>query len=426
MLYVLNDLFHHAIVRRGETEVGSFWDAQLPGLVAEAASFEKAPRHKKKVEDLIIIWAEKKYFSDDLLSKLGDAASKGAAGSITMADASTSLKLAKDAPFLLPSQHGDPSTPWHDLPATTWLPHLTPNSTKAMMTSLIRPIQLVAGPADAGLADAVRGLLSDVERLFSKDKKLGGGGNARADADADADVDVNELGERVVLDEVTGEVVGGETYYGWSRQFCEKMKQRKRRPAGGEARRGRSRSRSSSRSPSRSSRGSPSPRGFKRRRLSSHSRSDHSRSPVRRHRSSLSRSRSRSPRRDHGPYRHRPSLSPPRSPPHPMSRPYHNSQPPQYNPPALAPSFPPIPPPPAGYRGPWPPPPPPPPPPAASMGGPQAWFPNPGMMPQMPGWPAGAPPPPPPPQSGHYGSRGYGGYGGRGRGGYDRDRGRGR
>ncbi|KAJ3519122.1 hypothetical protein NM208_g14252 [Fusarium decemcellulare] len=79
-----------------------------------------------------------------------------------------------------------------------------------MIPDLIRPIQLAPGPADKVLVHAVQGLLGEVERMFSKEQK----GND------EPGLDLNELGERVVLDEITGEVISGETYYGWSRQFC--------------------------------------------------------------------------------------------------------------------------------------------------------------------------------------------------------------
>uniref|UniRef100_A0A0D2XUG4 Uncharacterized protein n=1 Tax=Fusarium oxysporum (strain Fo5176) TaxID=660025 RepID=A0A0D2XUG4_FUSOF len=131
--------------------------------------------------------------------KLEDALASGVAPQ-TAQEAQTSsvtLKLAKDAPFALPSFHGDSTVPWYDLPATTWLPHLTPNSTKPMFPDQIRPIQLAAGPADKVLVNAVQDLLGEVERMFSKEQKW----------NDEPGNDLNELGERVVLDEITGEVI---------------------------------------------------------------------------------------------------------------------------------------------------------------------------------------------------------------------------
>ncbi|KAI9149543.1 hypothetical protein HJFPF1_11597 [Paramyrothecium foliicola] len=417
VLYVLNDVLFHVVVRQENAGFPVSLEPFLPSLVASVGAFDKCPKHKNKLESLVGLWVEKQYFSPDTVSQLKDAAANGSiAPSATGPLASTSLKLAKDAPFVLPSMHGDSSTQWYDLPAATWLPHLTPNSTKAMQPSLIRPIQLAPGPADKALSGAVKDLLSDVERLFAKEMNW----------EDDPFGDIDELGEKVVLDEITGEVIGGETYYGWSRQFCEKMKTRRDRAKRGDA------SGDSSRSPSRSwdSRGrssrSPSPPAFKRRRMSTRSRS-RSRGRGRSH--SRSRGRSRSPDGPRNRSDHRRSLSrsvsPPRrgfgyagnAPQYPSAK-LGNLPVPPPPPPGMPPIPPPgdfpIPPPPVGYQGPWPPPPPPPP-----GGFPQGWVPNPGMLPQaMGGW---APPPPPQPYN-NYG-RGGGGFRGRGRGGYDRGRG---
>ncbi|KAI1056487.1 hypothetical protein LB507_001596 [Fusarium sp. FIESC RH6] len=409
LLYVLNDVFHHFVVRKGNVQFAMLWENVLPSLIASAAAFNNCPKHKKKLADLIQIWFEKQYLRPNVIIQLEDALDSGVAPQTEEPQVSNaSIKLAKDAPFTLPSFHGDHSVPWYDLPATTWLPHLTPNSTKAMYPDQIRPIQLASGPADKVLVTAVQDLLGEVERMFSKEQKW------------DDDNDLNELGERVVLDEITGDIIGGETYYGWSRRFCEKMKERKKK---GTKDRGRSRSRSRSYSRGRS-RSSSRPahkrprvrdsrsRSPSRSRSRSYSRGERSR----RRSSSYSRSRSRS----RGDRRRSYSRSPTRSPPRfkeaeDRPRPPPIPQQPQGHFPPVPPpgDFPLPPPPPVGYQGPWPPPPPP------HMA--QGWFPpNPAMMGQMMGWNV---PPPPPPQNGYQGRGRGGGFRGRGRGGYDRGRG---
>ncbi|KAM0561618.1 hypothetical protein ACHAPJ_002786 [Fusarium lateritium] len=219
LLYVINDVLYHVVTRNDDAMFATAWDSVLPGLVANAAAFDNCPKHKKKLADLIQLWDLQQYVNADVISKLEDALENGVAPQPAQ-EAPVSkapLKLVKDAPFTLPSFHGDQSVPWYDLPATTWMPHLTPNSTKPMIPDLIRPIQLAPGPADKVLVNAVQDLLGDVERMFSKEQKW----------NDEPTTDLNELGERVVLDEITGEVIGGETYYGWSRQFCEKMKKRR-------------------------------------------------------------------------------------------------------------------------------------------------------------------------------------------------------
>ncbi|KAF4340604.1 hypothetical protein FBEOM_5450 [Fusarium beomiforme] len=209
ILYVINDVLYHAIAKNDDFKFATAWEPVLPGLIASAAAFDNCPKHKKKIADLIRLWEDQQYVQASLAKKLQEALASGVAPQ-TAQEAPTSnatLKLAKDAPFTLPSFHGDHTVPWYDLPATTWLPHLTPNSTKPMFPDQIRPIQMAPGPADKVLVSAVQDLLGEVERMFSKEQKW---------TDEPGN-DLNELGERVVLDEITGEVIGGDTYYGWSR-----------------------------------------------------------------------------------------------------------------------------------------------------------------------------------------------------------------
>ncbi|RBA08844.1 hypothetical protein FPRO05_07124 [Fusarium proliferatum] len=211
LLYILNDVLYHVVTRNDDFKFATAWEPVLPGMIASAAAFDNCPKHKQKIADLIRLWENQQYVKSGFAKKLEDALASGVAPqSAQEAQASNvSLKLAKEAPFTLPSFHGDSTVPWYDLPATTWLPHLTPNSTKPMFPDQIRPIQLAAGPADKVLVNAVQDLLGEVERIFSKEQKW----------NDEPGNDLNELGERVVLDEITGEVIGGDTYYGWSRQF---------------------------------------------------------------------------------------------------------------------------------------------------------------------------------------------------------------
>ncbi|KAK1982683.1 hypothetical protein LZ30DRAFT_716617 [Colletotrichum cereale] len=469
ILYILNDVLHHAVIRDRDARFATDLESSLTTLLYGAAKFRNCPKQTKKVEDLLSLWEKHNYFSGATIEGFRETVKEAPQGGkipkgTTQDQTGSNLgsKLPKDAPYMVPSIHGDPNTPWFDLPAANWLPYLAPNSTKPMNPDMIKPLQLAPGPADKALANAVKNLLVDVERLYSK--------NAPSqDADSQQHMDVSEMGERIVLDEITGEIVDGETYYGWSRRFCEKMKQRRKKAMKGDDSRGRGRSdsrgRSRSYSPGRSSRTDSVP-ALKRRRLSPDSRSP-SRSRSRRRSSqrgrydsryspSQSRSRSSSPRRynsrsrsrDQRPRREerRTSKSPPpeHNQPHSEFRPgypSHNQQPPPppppsyHTPPAFPPYPPPLPPgsgfghfppPPQGYQGQWPPPPPPPP----YMGNalpPQSWSPPPGPgvpPPHTSGWAAL----PPPPQQQQYQyqqfGRGNGGYQGRGgRGGYDRGRG---
>ncbi|KAK2002698.1 hypothetical protein LX36DRAFT_651961 [Colletotrichum falcatum] len=469
ILYILNDVLYHSVVRDRDSRVATNLEASLTALLHGAAKFRNCPKQTRKVDDLLALWEKHNYFSAATIDSLRETVKEAPDGEVSKATtqdqtgSNLGSKLPKNAPYMIPSIHGDPNTPWFDLPAATWLPHLTPNSTKPINPDMIKPLQLAPGPADKALANAVKDLLVDVERLYNKQI-------SPQAADSQQHMDVSEMGERIVLDEITGEIVDGETYYGWSRRFCEKMKQRRKKATKGDDGRGRGRSYSQSRSrsysPERSSRSDSVP-AFKRRRLSPDSRSpsrsrsrrrspqrgqhdsryspsrSRSRSSSRQRYKSRSRSRDRRLRRDEGRIskspppdhnRHNPEFRPGY---HDRSSSHNQPHPPSYHNPPAFPTYPPplppvggfghFPPPPQGYQGQWPPPPPPPPPP--HMGNslpPHCWSPLLGSgvpPPHTGGW---APPPPPPQQQHQYQQfgRGNGGYRGRGeRGGYDRGRG---
>ncbi|KAL2054348.1 hypothetical protein ABVK25_005489 [Lepraria finkii] len=278
----------------------------------------------------------------------------------------------------MPASHGDPSTPFYDLPAGNLLPHIMPNSATPINTQLVKPLQLVAGPADESLATAVKDFLQQVESL-----------DGVSVGDDGIDVDLDELGQSVLRDEITGDVLEGEGYYGWSRAFCERMKRRREdigdfsKVAGRDVstdgslsprkrRRhsdsGSSRSRGRSRS---SSLGSREGTRYRNRRPSS-SRSRNGSREQRRYHTLRSRSRSRSKSRSasYSPLQTMPAFQQPPSatnaqpsfhaqpqgpspPPPPFPHPFSQGFP-------LGPGGGPIPPPPPpNYQGQWPPPPPP-------------------------------------------------------------------
>lgn len=361
ILYILSDVFHHSIARQRNAHFASSWKDALPSILVLTVGFKNSPKHAAKIDMLLSLWEAADFFDSATTQKL-QAIAKGDITSIepTETAPTSSLKIAKDMPFVLPSVHGSSTTPWYDLPASTWLPHLTPNSTRPMFPHLIQPIQMTAGPADKAVVDAVQQLLRKANRLY----------NGQDDKDSPDEVtDINELGERIILDAVNGQVIAGETYYGWSRPFCERMKARQNKARGKSIPdTGRPRSRSMSSMSSRSRSRSYSPQRKRRRSISAHRSNPNS--PRRRnaspdHTRKRQRSYSRSASR---------SVSPVR-----FSNPTKHNVPPLY--PSLPTNTQP-------FQNSWPPPPPPP-----------NWVPDPGMMAQMmAAWgTAGAPPPPPPP-----------------------------
>ena len=472
LLYVLNDVLHHVHVRDRDSGLAAKAEPFLPDLVRYAAAFANSPKHAAKIQGLVSLWHENGYFPPEFIEKLRavieeapklEEAKPAANGTADGAGAAPAAKTSKDAPFVMPAMHGDATAPWYDLPAANWLPVIEPNSTRPMNPDMIKPLQFVPGPADKRLIQAVTDLLADVDRIYAKE-------GAISDSQTE---DIDQLGQRIIVDEITGDIIGGETYYGWSRPFCEKMKQR-RKNGGRDGQRGRS-SASQSRSRSRSSsRGSSSRPAFKRRRMTdsrspsrsrSRSRSrSYSRDRRRPRSNSASRSRSPPPPRRGGwrddrsqsrsplppprPYQQQPAppagapyggggqqqYPPPQPQPgfHPaqFQPPHHASFPPPPPPPFPIPvpadfnQFVPPPPPPPNYQGQWPPPPPPPPPGGAMPN----WMSGPGPA-IAGGWVGGGVPPPhnmPQQQQDHqYQYHGGGGGGGGAEYQYSRGRGRG-
>ena len=324
ILYLLNDLLHHTKFHLDNSTVafstlsGSL-QPYLVELFGYAASYdrEKNPKHHRRLDEILDIWGESGFYSQDYVKKLREVVKNSAlAGpikaSVDVEESNTNAAAAAAAgttgrgarpdggrhvPFIMPSMHGDPSTPYYDLPAGNLVPHMIPNSTVPLRPDSIKPLQFLAGPADEKLVTALTTFLDDVDRIYGEDEVR---------KTEDGIVDIDELGEPVVRDEVTGEIVNGETYYGWSREFCQQMKKRHRDWARSHSHSrspGSSRSWSGSRGPSRSRRYSDSPgsdyskRSWSRRdrrdRSPSYSRS---RSPTRRRSLSQSRERSYSPR----------------------------------------------------------------------------------------------------------------------------------
>ncbi|OKP01028.1 hypothetical protein PENSUB_7609 [Penicillium subrubescens] len=371
ILYLLNDLFHHSKYHLDATATFSTVSGSLQPYVVEllghAAAYDrqKNPRHHRRLDDLLEIWSDHGYFGPELIEKLREtvknSAAIGAGGTapasstdVLIDETDTSKKLpGKEVPFVMPSTHGDPSTPYYDLPVGNWIPHIIPNSTIPLRSDSIKPLQFLAGPADQSLVKALKGFMQEVDQIYGTEELI----------KDDGSMDVDELGQRITRDEITGDILDGETYYGWSRAFCQQMK---KRPDS------RSRSRSHSRS-----------RGAVKRRYSDSSLShDSQRSDSRSHsrprtgkkeaRRYDSRSRSRSRRRSRSrssegsytprepspprfppPHQHSHAPPPPPPPPAPPG-PYQQTRP--YNPqyPAAPPGANFAPPPPPPFPGAWP------------------------------------------------------------------------
>ena len=308
----------------------------------------------------------------------------------------------------MPASHGDSSTPWYDLPAANMMHLIDSQRPGPIHPRDMKPLRFTPGPADPELVIAVQDFLKDVERSYQP----------RIPEEEGVAIDIDPMGQCIINDAVSGEQWRRESYYGWSIEFCEKMKRKEKGLSTSvDNERGRNRNRldqipgefrkrhrnslSGSRSWSRGqysssdvSRSRSRERFARRRRYSS---SPRSASPLQGHRFSPGRYRSPSPYSPPTNFSTGPTTTPAGStfvPPPFSFVPQQGSSPmvpPFPTPPfpiAGAPSFPPPPPPPPPpYSGPWPPQPPP----------PNLIF-SPGQTPQVPGMPQfGFPPPPPPP-----------------------------
>ena len=265
----------------------------------------------------------------------------------------------------MPLTHGDPSLPFYELPAGNLMPHIIPNKAIPMRADSIRPLQFAAGPADKSLANAVRDFLKDIESIDKEYDLLD---------TTTITPEFDEMGQISYRNEA-GDVLG-DTYYGWSRAFCEKMKARCRTGTNGNAKsvsQSSSMSRSQSRSPRKRRRCSDS-NSQRSRSDTSYSRSGSRSRPTRIRKGSASRSRPNSPppaRRPQfvpqantapqlsstSPSHYQPSTGLMAGPSHfppPMPQPF---QPPPFGAAGMLVR----PPRPPNWTGPWPPPPPPPP-----------------------------------------------------------------
>lgn len=241
LIYLLHDLLHHANFhvsnKQQQTNLSDALSAAIPAIFRSAARDQK-PRVCKRLQSVVQIWAIEHLLETQQLSELrrviADPSSN--ASSESPGEKDGGIRETREPPYLMPSSHGDPSLPYHELPAGNLMPHIIPNRTVAMRPEDIRPLQFKAGPADEPLIDVVRTFLKEVEMIANPYEQLDEEGIVP---------DVDDLGQLVYRNE-DGETVS-DTYYGWSRSFCDKMRNQ-RHGASDNPVRGRSRSYSSSRS----------------------------------------------------------------------------------------------------------------------------------------------------------------------------------
>ena len=257
LLYLLNDVLHHAKYHdQGKLDyqnISSNLQKSIEAMIGNVASSDLAKNQniQERVRELLDIWADNNYFEFAYIQGLRaicDNPDKGSAGlpgnGLTREQnfndsEKSAFAVGREVPYVMPANHGDPSTPFYDLPAGNMIRHIIPNRPEPINAKLMKPIQFAPGPADEGLANIVKDFLADTDQIFAN--SVSNGDNFVTDTD--------EMGQTVVYDELTRERVD-DTYYGWSRAFCENMKKRRLKTSG--HRREHSLSQSTSRSRSRS------------------------------------------------------------------------------------------------------------------------------------------------------------------------------
>ncbi|EED17942.1 conserved hypothetical protein [Talaromyces stipitatus ATCC 10500] len=233
ILYLLNDILHHAKYHLNEG-VGAFVNfssslqPHVIELVGLAASFDrkKNPKHHQKLDMLLDAWYDHGYYAAEYVDKLRELVKNSESvdaikASVSLLESASDIQSTgskRDAPYIMPASHGDPSTPFYDLPAGNFVPHIIPDSTTPIRPDTVKPLQFLAGPADQKLVGVLKKFFQDVDHIY---------GSIESDLPENASLDVDELGQTVVRDEKTGEIIDTDTYYGWSREFCEQMKKRR-------------------------------------------------------------------------------------------------------------------------------------------------------------------------------------------------------
>lgn len=225
ILYLLNDLLHHAKYHLGQDSVYSTLTANIQSylitLVGVASAYETVQfrNHLKKIDDLLEIWSERRYFPPLYLQKLRDIVveSQGTAhaeGSLQPErnTGEPSKEPKTSGPYIMPHTHGEFTTPFYDLPAGNMMPHIIPNSAIPINPQVLKPLQLTAGPAEESLVNVLKKFMEDVDP--NKSTKL----------EDETTVEIDELGNNVYRDATTGESLASDGYYGWSRVLCERMK----------------------------------------------------------------------------------------------------------------------------------------------------------------------------------------------------------
>lgn len=230
ILYLINDLLHHTKYHvqnssAFSTLAGNLWTHVVELLrIASTYDLSRSKSQNRKIENLVSLWTVHGYYDDSSIQKLRDTIAKSTNGDIFDADESSkplngtpgaTLEDEKsEVRCFMPATHGDASTPYYDLPAGNMMPHIFPNSTTPINPQVLKPLQFGKASAKEDLVMAVKSFMKDISMNV---------GSAMHD---NMCIDINDLGQPTFRDEGSGELIEADGYYGWSREFCEKMRLR--------------------------------------------------------------------------------------------------------------------------------------------------------------------------------------------------------
>lgn len=228
ILYLLNDLLHHAKYHLEQDPVHSTLTTNIQSylmtLVGIASTYDPVQfrKHLKKIDELLEIWSEKLYFHPLYLQKLKDIVGESQASAHSEKSIQPQRKAGEpsreakaNAPYIMPHTHGEFTTPFYDLPAGNMMPHIIPNSAIPINPHAMKPLQLIAGPAQESLVNVLQKFMEDVDP------------NNSIRNEDETTVEIDELGNIVSRDATTGESLGCDGYYGWSKVLCEGMKRKR-------------------------------------------------------------------------------------------------------------------------------------------------------------------------------------------------------
>ncbi|KAJ9639923.1 hypothetical protein H2201_007298 [Coniosporium apollinis] len=218
VLYLLNDLLHDTKFHSGTPTAHVTFTTNLQryinDLVKLAASYEQAKNRKchARIVELLDVWEDSGYYSKEIIEALrqsiGDASTLADGVSTPTKDATgaegeSNGANTRDAPYIMPATHGDPLTPYYDLPAGNMIHLIRPNSPSPIDIRQMKALQMPTGPVDKALVNAVQDFLKDVDRIYEP---------AHHD-DEGIVADIDEMGQTMVRDEMTGDLVPSEAYY---------------------------------------------------------------------------------------------------------------------------------------------------------------------------------------------------------------------